>query len=282
MDHPETPPGASAPHDTQLQGALRAAVLDRTSPMPYYHQVKHALVSAVATLGLRAGDRVPGDHQLCEFFGVSRSVVRQALSELEAEGLVERVKGRGTFVAAPKVPEGLVRSTAGLHEEAAARGSRVVSDVLRQEIEAADESQAAALGVAPGTRILVIERVRRVDGEPWAHTTSFMPADRVPGLEGEDLREQSLYTLLRERYGLVPAGGRRSLEAAPAPVRAAHLLGTTEGAPVLVLRSVLRDAAGDPYEAFIAYHRGDRSRFEVELADDAEVARLAPIGDVRT
>ncbi len=191
------------------------------------------------------------------------------------------MKGRGTFVAEPKVPEGLVRSTAGLYEDVRARGSHIVSDVLRQEIEPADESQSAALGISVGEEILVIERVRWVDGEPWVHTTSNIPAHRVPGLENEDLRDQSLYALLRERYGLVPSRGSRSLEAAPAPVRSAQLLGTDAGAPVLVLRSLLRDATGTPYESFIAYHRGDRSRFEVELEGDAEVSRLSTVGGDR-
>lgn len=278
----EMRPASAAAATESLARALHEVSIAKSSPLPYYHQVKQALVASMISSGLEPGDRIPGDHQLCEHFRVSRSVVRQALSELEVEGVIERVKGRGTFVAMPKTTEGLVRSTQGLYDEVLARGSTIVSDVLRQEIVPADEFQAEELEVAPGSDLVMIERLRRVDGEPWVHTTAYLPAHKVPGLTGVDLRETSLYAHLRAEHGLVASSALRSVEAALASVRSARLLGLSAGAPVLVLRSVARGADDAPFESFVAYHRGDRSRFDVELEGEREVSRVSPVSFPRT
>src|SRR5690349_228 len=73
--------------------------IDRGSPVPYYHQLKQILLEAITRQQLGPGDRVPGDNELIRAFDVSRTVVRQALTELEFEGYIERHKGRGTFVS---------------------------------------------------------------------------------------------------------------------------------------------------------------------------------------
>jgi len=83
--------------------------IDRSSPLPFYYQLKQILLADITRRGLKPGDRLPGDHDLCATYNVSRTVVRQALAELESEGVITRIKGRGTFVAPPKTAEGLVQ-----------------------------------------------------------------------------------------------------------------------------------------------------------------------------
>lgn len=213
----------------------------------------------------RPGDRLAGDHELCETYGVSRTVVRQALAELEAEGVIERIKGRGTYVAHGKIGEGLVQSLTGLFEDVAARGGHLRSDVRALAEVPADEHVAAQLGLEAGDRVIEIERLRYVDEEPWVLTTTHIPLDLARGLVDEDLSDQSLYALLEQKYGVAPVRGRRSVEATLAGAGLARSLGIAKGAPVLTLRSLSFGADGRPVESFVAYHRGDRSRFEVEL-----------------
>lgn len=157
--------------------------IDRTSPLPFYAQLKQILLADIAERGLVPGDRFRSDHEIADRFGVSRSVVRQALAELEADGVIERSKGRGTFIARQKVGEGLARSLRGLHEDAALRGSQVTSTVLRQEVVPAPPAVGSRLGLAQDASVVVIERLRRLDGDPWVHTTTWLPSALVPGLE---------------------------------------------------------------------------------------------------
>jgi GntR family transcriptional regulator len=241
--------------------------------MPFYHQLKQILVADVERRGLTPGERLPGDHELCATYGVSRTVVRQALSELEFEGRIERIKGRGTYVAQPKTAEGLVQSLTGFYEDVAARGGHVRSEVRLFEVVPADKQVAADLEVEPGHPTITLERLRFVDEEPWNLTTAHVPQEIAPGLIDDDLSEASLYSLLEGKYGVQIVRGRRSVEATVAGNALARSLGIRRGAPVLALRSVSYGTDGRPVESFVGYHRGDRSRFEVELSRHAEGGR---------
>lgn len=243
--------------------------IDRQSPLPYYHQLKQLLLADIERQNLSPGDRIPGDHELCATYDISRTVVRQALTELESEGVIERRKGRGTFVAEPRTVEGLAQSLTGLYEDVATRGSHLRSDVLRLEVVPADDQVAADLRLDPGEPVIVLERLRYVDEVPWVLAVTQLPQKLAPGLVDDDLRDQSLYALLENKYGVRLVRGRRSIGAAVANTALARSLGISRGAPVLVLRSTSLGEDGRPVETFVAYHRGDRSQFEVELVRSA-------------
>lgn len=245
-----------------------AAGLDRFSPLPYYYQLIQLVRAMIDAGGLGPGDRLPGDHDLGERYNVSRTVVRQALRELEFEGVIERVKGRGTFVAACKRTEGWVQSFTGLSEDVRARGGEIHSLVRRSEIVPADELVAADLQIEAGAAVVEVERLRFVDGEPWALTVNQLPLEFGEPLLKEDLTTASLYDLLQNKYGVVLLHGQRCVEAAAATKDVAKALGLTRGGPVLVLRSLTRGQGGVPVERFVAFHRGDRSRFQVDVDRD--------------
>jgi len=247
------------------QSPVRPLHVDRASPLPLHVQVKQALQDRIVRRDWAPGDLVPGDLELCDQFGVSRTTVRQALAELAHEGWVLRERGRGTFVAPPKLTERAIERLSGFFEDMLALGYPPVSQVLRQQVGAADEQVAARLNLQPGAHVVEIERLRFVEQEPVVLTTTYLPQALVPGLESADLTRRSLYEYLQTEYGLVLARGRRTIEAVAADARQARLLGIPKGAPLAYLQSVSYLADGQPIEFYHAYHRGDRSRFEVEL-----------------
>ncbi len=235
------------------------------SPVPLHVQVKQALKDRIVRRTWKSGDLVPGDLELCDQFGVSRTTVRQALAELAREGWVVRERGRGTFVAPLKLTERAVERLSGFFEDMVALGYPPVSQVLRQQVRAADEQVAAWLDLKPGERVVEIERLRFVEDEPVVLTTTHVPQALAPGLETADLTRRSLYEYLETECHLTLARGRRTFEAVAADAGQARLLNIRQGAPLVFLRSVSYLADGRPVEFYLAYHRGDRSRFEVEL-----------------
>ncbi|MCW2636748.1 MAG: GntR family transcriptional regulator [Blastococcus sp.] len=242
-----------------------AHAIDKGSAVPFYRQLKDILRADITGRGLRSGDRLPGDHELCQQYGVSRPVVRQALSELQYEGVLQRIKGRGTFVAPQLTSQSLVQALTGLHDDVHAMGRTLLSEVRTLKVTAADPDVAGRLEIPVGTAVVVTERLRFVDDEPWVYAISHVPAALAPDLVDQDLREQSLYALLERRYGLRLVRSRRSVEAHVAGQRLAGDLRIPRHAPVLKLINVSFGADNRPVETFVAYHRGDRSRFEVEL-----------------
>ena len=246
-----------------------AGGIDRSSPMPYYHQLKSLVVDLIARERLSPGARLPSDHELCERYGVSRTVARQALGELEGEGVLIREKGRGTFVAQPKSSQGLVQSLAGLYDDVASHGMTLRSEVRRLETVPATGAVARDLELPSGTPVLLLERLRFISELPWVLVTTYLPVGLIPGLEHEDLAHGSLYAIM-DRHGVRPVTGRRSIDARTANASLAQDLGLPKGGAVLFLSSVGRTAAGRPVEVFHAFHRGDRTRFEVALSQQAD------------
>ena len=252
MAQPKSPPAFFAP-------------VNHNSPIPYYAQVKEALRGRIEQADSRPGDQLPGEPELCVVFEVSRTVIRQALTELLHEGLIVRQKGRGTFVAEPKISENLVQHLTGFYQDMAARGHPPVSQVLKQHAIPASPKVAGYLHIETGTLVLEIERLRFVQGEPMTLVTTYLPFAACSELLVEDLTRQSLYALLEKRCGLVIARGQRTLEAVAANQYEAGLLHVERGAPLMLLDSVSYLSDGKPIEYYHALHRGDRSRFEAEL-----------------
>lgn len=254
----------------------RLFVIDRTADLPLYRQLKEILREKVRSGQLQPGEQLPGEHVLCQMYGVSRTVVRQALADLEFEDMIERRKGRGTFVAPHRVAQGLVQHLGGLADDMKALGRSLQSEVRRLTIELADSEIAGRLKIAVRTPVVVLERLRFVDQEPWVFTISHLPVALAPDLVTLDMREQSLYQVLQERYNIVLASSDRSVEARRTDAALAKALQIPEGDPTLTLISVSYDEGGTAVETFIAFHRADRSRFEVHLtrAHNAPVSSL--------
>lgn len=239
--------------------------IDRNSPVPYYAQLKEILREQIELGNWKPGSAIPGEPELCRLFDVSRTVVRQALREMAYEGLVIRKKGKGTFIAEPKISESLIQDLTGFYEDMVARGLRPLTKVLKQEIVPASAKVAGRLAISPGDPVVEIVRLRSIQREPMLLVTTYLPSARCPNLVHADLANHSLYAYLEDECHLTLARGHRSLEAILADEQVAELLGVKKGSPLILLESVSYLTDGAPIEYFHALHRGDRSRFEVEL-----------------
>ena len=244
--------------------------MDRSSPVPLHHQLKVILTDMVRSGELKPGDPFPGELRLCEQYGVSRTVVRQALVQLEFEGIVDRMRGRGTYVATPRTTQGLVQSLSGQFEDLAARGLHLRSTVRTLDVVPAPDHVARALGLADGADVALLERLRFVQGEPWALAVTYLLPDTITWLRETDLAEGSLYAAMEKR-GTRPIHGRRTIQTRSASAAMAADLGVRRGNPVLLLTSVGLDRQERPVEYFEAWHRGDRTVFEVDLVRSGAV-----------
>lgn len=239
--------------------------INRSSAIPYYVQVKDTIQTRIQAGIWRPGDQLPGEPELCRMFGVSRTVIRQALNDLVNHGFLIREKGKGTFVAQPKIRESLVQKLTGFYQDMVEQGHTPQAQVLRQESAPANEKVAGYLQIDPGTPVIAIERLRFVQDIPIQLVTTYIPFSLCPALLDVDLSDQSLYAFLEQTCGVFIARGHRSIEAVPANEYEARLLRVQRGAPLILLDSVSFSSNGTAVEYYHALHRGDRTRFEVEL-----------------
>ena len=227
-----------------------------------YLRIKDWLREAIEKGEYRPGDRIPSEHELMRRFGVSRSTIRQAVSELVLEGWLYRVQGSGTYVARPKYRQTLSRLTS-FTEDMHLLGLTPRSRLLLFRVEEADEKISSALSLKPGEEVIRIERLRFADEEPMALNTSILPRQLVPGLEKRDLQRSSLYEILERRYGLILARAEQTLEPALADPYAAELLRVPIGAPLLLVEGVVYLKNGTPIEWVRILYRGDRYKFHI-------------------
>ena len=252
--------------DVMEPADLPSSPIQKDQPLPYYAQLAELLREAIRTGDWAPGRPLPSEQAIGEFFGLSRTVVRQALAELVNEGLVRKEKGRGSFVRGPRTAELVVQEMRGFFEEMQDQGKAVETDVLLLETVVAPAEEAALLGIPTGGKVVQLDRLRKVGGEPICLTRTLLPSPRFAGLAGQDLSGSSLYEVLRSAFGVDPRSGSRAVEAVAADRRTADLLGVRKGSPVLRLAAVNSDASGEPFEHFTAWYRADRTTFRIEVA----------------
>jgi GntR family transcriptional regulator len=217
--------------------------------------------------GAEPGSPAPSERELVQIFGVARMTVRQALDALVTEGLLERVPGRGTFVAEARgdVQARLFSYT----EEMVRRGMMPGSRTLLARMEAAGPGVARALEIDEGDVVVHWQRLRLADREPMSIEDAYLADNVVPGFLDQALPD-SLYDALRRRH-LLPTWGEDSVDSALARAEEAELLGVSEGAPVL--RIARRAFAGNvAVEVSRSTYRADRFTLWVPLSRAASPA----------
>jgi GntR family transcriptional regulator len=234
--------------------AVRSSVLK-------YVRVRDYLRSLV-THELGVGDAIPSERLLCERFGVSRMTVRQAVDALVVEGLLERIPGRGTFVARPR------RATSRLTsytEEMSRRGLLGESQTLLARREQAGPGVARALNVTEGDAVIHWRRLRRADGSPMCVEDAYLNEVLIPGFLQSGM-PTSLYDALESR-GLRPTWAEDSINADIAGEDEAQLLEILPGTPVL--RHSRRGLAGDKVvEVSRTVYRADRYTMWVQVGSE--------------
>lgn len=232
-------------------------------PMPLYYQVYLHLRGMLDDELLKAADRLPGERELCEFYGCSLITMRRALDELTRERRLVRMRGRGTFVTEPPLERNLAlldSFTQEMHE----RGRAPATRVLEARSGTAAPAEAAALHLEPGDPTIVLERLRLVDDQPLVLEEVHLSAARFPGLLDQDLENDSLYELLAMRYETRLEYAQETIEAVALSSREAALLGDKRGRPALLLLLVAFDQDGRPVEYCRSLVRGDRARYHVD------------------
>jgi len=179
--------------------------------------------------GAEAGAPAPSERELVQLFGVARMTVRQALDALVGEGLLERIPGRGTFVARA-LADTQIR-LASFTEEMTRRGMKADARTLLARHEQAGPGVARALEIEVGDRVVHWQRLRYADGQQMCIEDAYLADSIIPGFLDQPL-PVSLYVELQRR-DLLPTWGEDSVDAGLAKADEAEALGIETGAPVL-------------------------------------------------
>ncbi len=238
--------------------------LNPNSPLPLYHQLYEVLQDRIRTGAWKPGDLVPPESELAARYAVSRVTVRKVMDMLGREGLIVRERGRGTFVAHPKLAHGMMRIVS-FTDDMRQRGFTPTTRVLFTGLVLAPAAIAAALGVPEGEELARIDRLRLADGEPMCVEESFLVHRWLPGILGNDLSSRSLREIKQERYGILWARATQTIQSVAAPPDIARLLSVRAGAPLLYIERVSLSQHDVAVEYLRVHYRGDRYVLHNEL-----------------
>lgn len=235
--------------------------VDRSSPVPLYFQLSQQLEAAIEHGTLTPGSLLGNEIELAARLGLSRPTVRQAIQSLVDKGLLVRRRGVGTQVVHSQVKRPLELSS--LYDDLEAAGQRPATQVLTHTSDTASAEVAAALGVAEGSPVIRVERLRLAHGEPMAHLCNFLPGGLLE-LESAQLEATGLYRLMRAA-GITLHSARQTIGARSATAVEGERLGEPEGAPLLTMQRVTFDDTGRAVEYGTHTYRASRYSFEFQL-----------------
>jgi GntR family transcriptional regulator len=257
-------PRDGQPTDSSRRRSSAGAELPRKLSVrsPKGEQLRSILEDLIDAL--KPGDPLPSERELAERYDVARMTVRAEITRLAGEGLVERVQGRGTFVAEARVAQAAALSS--FTEDMRARGLTAGSRVLGQGTVPADDLISRRLEVDLGTPVVRVRRVRTADGEPMALEEAYLPAARFASLAEDDLEDVSLFDVLENRFGArFPIADQRVV-AVEIVGEDANLLRVAPGRAGLKFHTILIDDDERPLAYAWSLFRGDR--YEIRLRQE--------------
>lgn len=234
------------------------------SPVPLYTQIKEILRDRILNGTYQAHDQMPSESELTRAFGVSRITVRQALGDLQKEGLIFKIHGKGTYVSKPKAFQNLAKLQ-GFGEAMTSMGYETLSRVVSQKVVPADKGVALKLSVDEGELVSEIRRVRYLNRSPISLDVTYVPKSVGERLAKEDLAHRDIFLILENDYGYSLGQAELQIEAMLADDALARLLQVEEGAPILRIERLTFTTDNRPLDFEYLYYRGDAFQYRLRI-----------------
>ncbi|MDM0037689.1 GntR family transcriptional regulator [Variovorax sp. J22G21] len=244
------------------------------SPVPLYTQVRETLRERILDGTYAPHAQLPSESEMVALFKVSRITVRQALSDLQRENLIFKIPGKGTFVAKPKAFQQLSQLE-GFAEAMVRMGYEIRNQVTSHKTVPASPRVAQHLGLAEGTPVAQIKRVRHLNRAPVSYEVTYLPHAIGERLRRADLAGRDIFLILENDYGLALGHADLQIDAMLADEVLARALDVDEGTAVLRIERLTHTADGAPLDFEDLYFRGDAFQHRLRIA------RTAPAPDRR-
>src|ERR1700758_3545784 len=235
---------------------------------PLYSRVETVLASEIADGALKVGDQLPTEDSLIARFEVSRITVRRAVQNLVRRGLVEIRRGKGTFVAAPKITQELTELS-GFVEDMHAVGRKPTARVLGREIVTADATVASRLALTKGERVVRIRRVRLANGVPISFDDTYLPLEIGKKIMTDNLKVEPIFSLLERKYDVPLIEAEYKLDAVSAETEVAAALKVKQRSPIFRIERTSYSTGGRPVDYERLHYRGDLVQFVTRLVRKA-------------
>lgn len=239
--------------------------LNRLGPKPLHLQLEEIIRNRIENKELLVDQAIPSENELGKQFNLSRMTVRNVISKLVGDGLLYRVPGKGTFVAAPKITTSPI-TRMGIREQLEAMGYKTDTTVVDMKIEKASKKVAECLRIEENEPVYFLQRLRFADNEPLGLHNSYIPVKLCKGLFQKELEKEALCDILEREYGIVAKRGEETLESIATNIMESKLLEVKRGFHMLLLSYTMYSGDDQPFEYSKVIFRGDRIKLRFEFS----------------
>ncbi|PMS15697.1 GntR family transcriptional regulator [Trinickia dabaoshanensis] len=239
-------------------------------PSPLYSQIAEILRGRILQHVYRPNQQMPSESELMSAFDVSRITVRQALGNLQSEGLIFRIHGKGTFVSRPRAFQDL-GSLQGFGSAMREMGYEAHSKVL--SVRTIAPPKHVRDRIESGDRVTELKRLRFLNRAPISLDVSYLPSAIGVRVARADLANRDVFAVLENDLQIALGHADLRMCATPATEELRDALAVDEGSPVLFIERVIHTSAGAPIEYEELYYRGDAFQFKVRVARQAVAAK---------
>lgn len=229
--------------------------------LPAYIRIRNSIKEEIDEGIWKIGQRLPSERTLSENFEVSRMTLRQAITLLVEDGILERRVGAGTFVASRRVQEKM-RGTTSFTEIIRSQGKEPSSKLISYEKVTPNSREVEHLQLSPKDKIIRMERVRYADGIPVVYEVASIPEKIISPFSQDEITEHFFQTLTSNGYEI--SKSRQTISAKLASKNIANYLEIEQGAAILALTQVSFFTSGQPFEFVSSQYVGQRFEFYLE------------------
>lgn len=242
-----------------------SAIKLEVGPIPLYHQLEQDLIARINSGAYKPGCMLPTEEQLCQAYGVSRITVRKALESLEAQGVIRRRRGVGSFVADRSSTFHAVHLTGSL-DAFLMSAYELQPMVVSLEERVAPEEILAEFGLEPGARLLRLELISRTQQGPTAHSEFFFTPAMTGQLALDDIvGSEPIVRIVERKLGVRVSRATQVIEPDRATGTTVQYLDLPEGTPLLGAQRKYYTSTGTLIEVARQRYHPKRYRYEVDL-----------------
>ncbi len=243
--------------------------------VPLYIQLASYLRIQIQTGVLQPGDLMIAENSICDILHISRTTVRQAMNQLEEEGLLVRYRGKGTFIANSKIKRNM-NHLYSFTEDMKAIGVSPSSKIIKSEVLTSCPDDVAEMLRLPTmkTPVFYLERLRLVNGEPMLWECTYLPYYLCNKIETFNFAKKSLYEILNDTYHLMMYHAKESLEAIILSKREASLLECVERSAGYKITRISYLDSGFAFEYTTSVTRSDKCSFQFDLYKNSSSKKM--------
>jgi GntR family transcriptional regulator len=254
--------------NSECLGGIVLNIVDASNPIPKYLQISAWIKELIVSGRYKNGDKLPSEIKLSKLCDVNRNTLRQAISELIAEGFLRKEKGLGTYVVSPRsiALKHRVKHISSFKDDLNGIGLRENTLIINKELAQAPEHVAEALILGENRNVFTVCRLRIGENMPLIYEESYLPVDLFNGILDMDLTG-SMYKMMTKQFGITLSRCDQTIKATNLNERVSAMFGLPKNSAGLYMESITYNENNIPVEVLFSFYRGDKWIFEAQVGE---------------